>query len=124
MNKIQIFINKLYNKNLHKIADALKKIAMKDDELYFKDGTTSNTFDSNHHFKDLHREDGPAMIHKGLSGQTIRTYWYLDGVKLDKFNSIQFERYLQLTSENLANCLLSPDSFIRESAENYLENKS
>lgn len=123
MNKIQIFINKLYSRNFYKVADALKKIAMRGDELYFKDGSMSDSFDANHRFEDLHREDGPAMIYKGLNNQTIKTYWYLDGVELDKFNSIQFEKYLRLTGGDLANCLLSSDSFIRKSAEDYLKDK-
>ena len=122
-NKILSLINRLYSKNLTKIADKLKKIALKNDELHFKDGTISNTFDGQHGFKDLHREDGPAVILKKENGEPIKTYWYLDGVRLDRFDPIQLERYTLLSGEDVVNCLLSPDSFLRESATYYLKNK-
>ena len=59
-----------------------------------------------------------------MNSQTIKTYWYLDGTRLDMLDIAQLKKYMQLTGEDLANCLISSDLVVRTSAEHYLKNRS
>jgi hypothetical protein len=61
----------------------------------------------------FHREDGPAVIWRGLR------VWYLNGKFLEIIPKHILENYMKANNLILAHLLTDPDPLVRESASKY-----